>query len=501
MKYLQLILILSLLLNCKSVSSNKGESKALLDAVKKENLIKTLQLINENYDVNQKGKSGYAPLHLASKLGKIEIVELLIKYKARVNDLDAHGWSPLHYAVFNGHIEVVKILLDDKANIEAKTLKGVQASGFVQGDFSSSTPLELAIANKQSNTAVYLIEKGADINIEAGTFNYPLLHDTVAYRLPEVAKLLIKKGYDINRRANDTTTALHLAAYEGRIKMLKLLIELGADLNIQINEDSLLSYGKGFTPLHSALRNDTGWGGPPNKYQVEAAKVLIQSGCDVNIKSSHDETALHFACMSQNIDVVKLLLKHKANVNDQDDEGRTALFYSFFDNSNEDKDKNCRKLIPILLNHKADPNIQDKVGNYAFHFGITSVLDNSSSETMIKLLERGLDINAKNREGLQLIHFAVNRFNLKLLKYLIKNGSDINTVAKYFENSGTPLHFCAILHSESKKWEKICLEMAKILIDNKADPHIKNLKGKSPLELAKKKKMIDLLKSNLKKIN
>ncbi|KAG6879264.1 hypothetical protein C0992_004011 [Termitomyces sp. T32_za158] len=58
-----------------------------------------------------------SPLHYAAKNGHLELVELLLEYKADINLANSFGWSSLYHAVKNGHLNIVAVLLENKADI------------------------------------------------------------------------------------------------------------------------------------------------------------------------------------------------------------------------------------------------------------------------------------------------------------------------------------------------------------------------------------------------
>ena len=63
-------------------------------------------------------------IHLASKIGSVEVVQRLIELKAMVNAFRRGGSIALHEAVENGHLDVVRLLADNNADISCKTLDG-----------------------------------------------------------------------------------------------------------------------------------------------------------------------------------------------------------------------------------------------------------------------------------------------------------------------------------------------------------------------------------------
>ena len=111
-----------------------------------------------------------------------------------------------------------------------------------------------------------------------------------------------------------------------------------------------------------------------------------------------------------------------------------------------------------------------------------------------RLIEMGADVNVKNKNRHSPLYFAVSWSNKALVEILISAGADVNTVDRRGE---LPLYFA--VYSDN-------VPIAKLLISAGADVNAKNYKkcrgivnrylGESPLELAKSKKMQDLLKKH-----
>jgi ankyrin repeat protein len=231
-------------------------------------------LLAADADVREGNDRGWTPLHAAAYSNNLEIASLLIE-KGAMLDSEAHGagGTPLIAALFWGHREVADLLgrhslapnnlrvaaglgvpelVDACFNPDGTlTLEACAARGFYRPhsgfpDWQPSTdPQEvldeaLVWASKSGCLSVLerLVRAGARLNADPyrGT---PLIWAAVRNRTETVAWLL-DHGANINQKATfgglthgQGITALHMAAQNGHLTMIKLLLERGADRTIQ----------------------------------------------------------------------------------------------------------------------------------------------------------------------------------------------------------------------------------------------------------------------------
>jgi len=113
---------------------------------------------------------------------------------------------------------------------------------------------------------------------------------------PEVTKLLLDAGANINHTFLYGRTVLMVAAQNNNPEVIKILIDVGADVNIT-------NIGNSTALMFAAYHNKN----------VEVTKMLIDAGADINAKTSGDYTALSYARNGRNPEVAKLLEKLRAS--------------------------------------------------------------------------------------------------------------------------------------------------------------------------------------------
>ncbi len=115
--------------------------------------------------------------------------------------------------------------------------------------YDKNTPLGLAAARNDKTMVKFLVEKGADINLEDGYGYTPLTYlVSKAVFGTDVCYYLIKNGADVNKKNNNGYTPLILAVQCTNYGILGVLVNMGADYNIKNNE--------GKTAMDIVIEND-----------------------------------------------------------------------------------------------------------------------------------------------------------------------------------------------------------------------------------------------------
>ncbi|GFR27328.1 hypothetical protein TNCT_386701 [Trichonephila clavata] len=187
------------------VSYLRGKRSAkeenLFSAIKTDySFDRVMQIINQRVNVNARDNDNYTPLSWAASLGRLKVVEHLIKNDADIEAKDRDIWTPLHAAAYHGQLDMVKYLVEKGADFNAKGKNG-------------KTPYNVASERGHSEIAEFLkpMEQG-----------YTALRLAAENGRLDVVKYLIKRGADINTRDGVNRTPLHYAAESGHLYQFPL---------------------------------------------------------------------------------------------------------------------------------------------------------------------------------------------------------------------------------------------------------------------------------------
>jgi len=196
-----------------------------------------------------------------------------------------------------------------------------------------ATPLEQAAYYGDTNTVLKAIDSGYDVNTQNHD-GFTLLSYAVAGNQLKIVKLLLEHGADPRI---DKGSSMVNASYSEDSTMLKLLLDAGGDPNARF----------GFmldTPILMAVRHDN----------IKSLVMLLERGADPNLADKFGYTPLIFVVTGNSTEMTSLLIEHGADIDATDINGFTALMYA----CQSGKINNVR----FLLEKGADISIKDIYG-------------------------------------------------------------------------------------------------------------------------------------------
>ncbi|KAG0124854.1 ankyrin repeat-containing domain protein [Tuber indicum] len=177
-------------------------------------------LINYGFDVNERCQTlGRTPLHFAVLANSEEIVEILLAAGADPNVKNNAGSAPLHWSALCGSYEMSALLLAKGAGAETKNSAWM-------------TPLHCALENAVEALAQLVAEQGIEPSLDVDTTTVPFPNEEYLRRR-KVVKLVLENKPWLDAQDKAGLTALHYAAKGGRTRVVKWLLERGADAYVR----------------------------------------------------------------------------------------------------------------------------------------------------------------------------------------------------------------------------------------------------------------------------
>jgi len=276
-------------------------------------------LVAKGADINRVDEAGFTPLITAvasnhsQKAMVLRYLEKFLSFKPKL-DLQqikprAGGESALHMASRIGFLEAIQMLLDRGANVNLVSLSG------------GHTPLATAVVAKQGEAARCLLKRGAKTELADRSAFTPLLL-AVLQGEPTMVRLLLEGGAlaEVRAPGHNLTPLVAAAANldpfkaDKSLTIIRALLDAKADINFQASDGRTAL-------LAAAASSDQGQG-------LATATLLLDRGANPDVANTKGETPLMLAAGSGNEKMVKLLLRKEAKVDLKSGAGETAMSFA-----------------------------------------------------------------------------------------------------------------------------------------------------------------------------
>ncbi|KAL7933898.1 putative ankyrin repeat-containing protein [Trichoderma chlorosporum] len=462
----------------------------------------TKLLLSKNAEVDcQTTNSKSTPL-LMAVYEYYDVADILLKHHADPNLTDASGETSVHRAVLgDAGFQMLELLKLHDANLDAERHDG-------------STPLHLAAERGDETLVKYFLKEGAAADKVSERFGTALIAAAEGGNV-EVAKLILKKGADINAIGGKYHTALQAAAHNGKNSMVDWLLEEKAAVNLNV------CGGTNSTPLEAAIKGrhsdialrlleHVAKPSTPEKKESllrmaissnlsSIVKRLIEDGVNVDYPGGTTESLLRLAVKSGDESIVQMILdagaKDQKALEDAVSIGNMRIVEMFLTLSDGRSTK-------ILVAGKRS----------LIHLAI----EKGHLEIVKSLVQSGVDLSTRDRHGRTALTHAVYLGRNSIINYLIQSdGINVNDVDHY---GLTPLGWAVIkqsvfvrelieMRSDVNKADRegktpliyACMtdqrDIVQILINNKADPHIRDHRGRGALYWASRQASVEVFNS------
>jgi ankyrin repeat protein len=381
---------------------------------------------------------GETALGIVSRCGYTKIVKMLLDAGA---DVDATNGRALHEASYWGHEEVVRFL--------------IEAGAPVNIPYNGETSLGVASRRGCTEIVKALLDAGAGVDMMNGR----ALHEASYWGHEEVVRFLIEAGAPVNIPYNGETS-LGVASHRGCTKIVKTLLDAGADVDATNgralheasywgHEEVVRSLIKAGAAVNMKYNGETSLEAALHRSRKKIVKILLDAGADsTSVKNGR---ALHEASYWGHEEVVHFLIEAGAAVNMKYN-GETSLVAA--------SRHGCMKIVKILLDAGADVNAVNGGALYeASYWG--------HEEVVRFLIEAGAAVNLKHN-GETALEVASQRGRAKIVRMLLAAGVDFNV------QCGRALHYACYGG---------CEETVHTLLEAGADVTMKH-NGETALEVA-----------------
>ncbi|HSW00738.1 MAG TPA: ankyrin repeat domain-containing protein [Sedimentisphaerales bacterium] len=287
--------------------------------------------------------------------------------------------------------------------------------------YQGQTPLHIAAERGHLEMVRFLVGCGPRIDTPDGQGHTPAML-AMAGNHRSIVEYLVEEGAALN---------LHLAAYLGDADRVNEFLAGGADVNLR--------GPNGWPPLHYAVVSN----------QADMAKLLIAAGADLNALAGRKGlaedfvggTALHHAVQQGDVGIVGLLIDSGADVEATNHYGITTLRWATWEGKAE--------MVKLLIAKGADASKHGESNHFLEDTPLAIAVRAGRIDIVEFLIAGGANVNATVESGWTVLHVAVTEYDkfresrtpaVQMMGLLVAHGEDVKAGD---EEGMTPLHCAA----------------------------------------------------------
>ena len=401
-------------------------------------------LENYNFDLQMSSNDVECVLHSAAETGDLELFQYLVEKGSNVYRETTDGRNCLHIAARYDHFRLCKVLLENyNFDIHINSNDGTSV-------------VHDAVSNGNLGLLQYLIEKGGDV-YEKSKDGRDCLHIAAMHGHFRLCKVLLENyNFDIHGNDDDGKCVLHYAAENGDLEFFQFLVEKDSNVYRQTTI--------GTNCLHIAARNDN----------FRLCKVLLENyKFDLHLKDENGWSVLHCAADNANLELFKYLIEQGSNVYSRTKNDMNCLHVAAL--------CGCLQICKILLeNYNFDINFKDDEERNVLHFSVES----GDIKLCQYIIEKGIDIFSKKKDGINCLHIAALKGHLHLCKTLLENynfnihmANDSGMNALLFAAEGGDLELCQYLVQKGGDVNITTMNNMNCLLAGASQGHLRFCKG------------------------
>ncbi|CAF1140837.1 unnamed protein product, partial [Rotaria sordida] len=415
-------------------------------------------------------------LHYAARFHHFQICQYLIEHcEADVNKAGEDGMTPLHYIArfrvekdtqADSYERVVRYLIRCGAKINAR-------------DVFDSTPLHHACERNNIQCAEILISERADIEVCDRQKMHPL-HGACFYGSVDTARLLIERGANVLAADETGSIPFAHACHNSHYNILDMFFTI-FNQHEHLNNIITAADTEQNTLLHLAVASAN----------VQIVELLLSKNADPSAKRTDGQTTIHLCSKTDSVEILEKLIAHGGDINDMDDENETILHKAATHNK-----ENVLKYALTKQNNKDFVQKKNSVGATALLLAATF----GHAACVALLLESGADMfNDRDKRERSPVYLASMRNHIQTLEILLHHAREygglekeklaINEIDRY---SRTSLHAAAELGH---------VNIVNELLKREASLTMKDDDEYTPLMLCCKKNRSDVLNIFIEYIN